>query len=102
MTNNDSDPVIVGKSVEEIEAESGNRANSPVSGEQRQDDDLGVLGGVPALGVAGSGVSGVGSSGVGASGVAVPAVLGSGGLMDDTLAGSGADDGRGGKRSDES
>jgi hypothetical protein len=40
--------VIVGKSVEEIEAETGNRTNSPVQGEDRQGDNGTVL--IPVVG----------------------------------------------------
>ncbi|MGY2894112.1 hypothetical protein [Deinococcus sp. UYEF24] len=41
------DDLIVGKSVEEIEAETGNRVNSPVPTEERQDNAGTVL--VPAV-----------------------------------------------------
>lgn len=63
----------LGKSVEEIQQESGNRVNSPVEGEQIRDQDAAAL---PAI------VNGNGSS--------IPAVVNPGGLME---GGSGPNDG---------
>lgn len=64
MTN--PEDVIVGKSVEEIESESGNRVNSPVDGEARRDATDTVL--TPALNPAGAGVMGTGALGAAAIG----------------------------------
>ena len=61
--------LIVGKSVEEIEAETGNRVNSPVSGEDRRDGTGTVL--IPAA----SGQLGVGQTGAGALG-GLPGIIG--------------------------
>lgn len=89
MTNSDGQDVIVGKSVEEIEADSSNRVNSPVEGENRRDDADTMIPAVP-LGVASSGITGAGTAGGGLVGVI--AVAGSAdGLTDHS---SGADDGR--------
>ncbi len=61
--------LIVGKSVEEIEAETGNRVNSPVSGEDKRDGTGTVL--IPAA----SGQLGVGQTGAGALG-GLPGIIG--------------------------
>ena len=54
--------LIVGRSVEEIEAETGNRVNSPVSGEDQRDDAGTVL--VPVVsGQPGGQVGGAGALG---------------------------------------
>jgi hypothetical protein len=73
------DDLIVGKSVEEIEAETSNRVNSPVQGEDRHADAGTVL--VPAVGgQVGNGQMGAGSLG------GLPGIIGTE-LQDD---GSGA------------
>ena len=41
MTN--PEDVIVGKSLEEVEANNTNRVNSPVPGEDRRDDNVPIL-----------------------------------------------------------
>ena len=85
---NDSDQPIIGKSVEEIESESGNRVNSPLEGEAHRDDADTVM--VPAVNSPGTGVTGAGVLG------GLPGVIGTG-LTDDR---AGTEDGRGGKKSD--
>ena len=85
---NDSDQPIIGKSVEEIESESGNRVNSPVEGEGRRDSTNTVL--VPAVNPPGTGVTSAGVVG------RLPGVIGTG-LTEDR---AGTEDGRGGKKSD--
>ena len=85
MTNSDEQggsigSGIVGKSVEEIEAESGNAHNSPVAGEQRRDDQARAVPAVP-LGVAGGGVGGAGTFGTGQV-VPIPAIAAVEGLVD--------------------
>ena len=67
--------LIVGKSVEEIEAETGNRVNSSVGGEGRRDDAGTVL--VPAAsGEFGTGQAGAGTVvGTGALG-GLPGIIG--------------------------
>ncbi|MBB5232677.1 hypothetical protein [Deinococcus budaensis] len=72
MTGNRYGDAPLGKSVEEVEQDSSNRVNSPVEGEQLQDE----AGALPAI------VNGNASS--------VPAIVNPRGLMED---GSGADDG---------
>ena len=90
---NDSDQPIIGKSVEEIESESGNRVNSPVEGEAHRDSTDTVL--VPAVNPPGTGVTGAGVVG-GLPGVIGSEVIGTG-LTEDR---AGSADGRGGKKSD--
>jgi hypothetical protein len=80
--------VIVGKSVEEIENESGNRVNSAVEGEARRDTGgtvltpinpagAGVMGaGVVGAGVVGAGAGGAGSTGAGGAGAGTGALGG--------------------------
>jgi hypothetical protein len=80
--------VIVGKSVEEVESESGNRVNSPVEGEARRGANdtvltpinpagAGVMGaGVVGAGVVGSGAVGAGSTGAGGAGAGTGALGG--------------------------
>ncbi|GGJ86124.1 hypothetical protein [Deinococcus aquiradiocola] len=89
---NTNDDRIVGRSVEEIEAETGNRVNSPVQSEDRQGGaaDTGpVL--VPAAVQSGAGsVTGVGAG--------IPGVISGDLTRDDT----GSHDGRGGKETDSS
>lgn len=82
MTPDDTSPL--GKSVEEVEQDSSNRVNSPVSSEERRDEDgIGIVPAVaPIGGVAGTGVT----SGVPA------AIINPGGMVDADQAG--ADDGR--------
>ena len=85
---NDSDQPIIGKSVEEIESESGNRVNSPVEGEAHRDSTDTVL--VPAVNPPGTGVTGAGVVG------GLPGLIGTD-LSDDR---AGSEDGHGGKKSD--
>ncbi len=112
---NDSDQPIIGKSVEEIESESGNRVNSPLEGEAHRDAADTVL--VPAVNSPGTGLTGAGVAGPGMMG-GLPGILGTelvnNGLVDDDLTGNragsgdsagsgnraGSEDGRGGKKSD--
>ena len=93
MTN--SDDAIVGKSVEEIEQESGNRVNSPVQGEQRHD----AVGSVLIPGLATGGMTGAGGTGsVNGMGAGLPGVVS--GLV--TREEVGPTDGRGDKDKDSS
>ncbi|WP_424951361.1 hypothetical protein [Deinococcus sp.] len=77
--------LIVGKSVEEIEGESGNRVNSPVPGEDHREDVGAVL--IPAAG----GQMGVGQTAAGTLGV-LPGVIGTERRNDDAVAGARATD----------
>lgn len=90
MTPEDTSPL--GKSVEEVEQDSSNRVNSPVSSEDRRDDDgVGILPAVaPVGGVAGTGIT----SGVPA------AIINPGGMVDADQAG--ANDGHNNKDRDSS
>ena len=94
---NDSDQPIIGKSVEEIESQSGNRVNSPIEGEAHKDAADTVL--VPAVNSPGTGLTGTGVAGPGVMG-GLPGILGT--ELNDGLTGdrAGSEDGRGGKSSD--
>ncbi len=59
MTN--PEDVIVGKSLEEVEADNTNRVNSPVPGEDRRDDNVPIL--IPAGGGQLGGQMGTGQAG---------------------------------------